>query len=270
MATNFAPDARSYATATYPTLVRAVQFPLPASMTTFEEAWMYLGTVEDAVFEVVNRRLPSRATWTAQQRNSYASLRLAWQDAQLRLYQFTRNVFALTFPATAANTYSEALGYPGWLPRSDAQGIELPLAPDMRSADGKRMGIASTGGRTLATLAVQYPNARLVLGFDEDEARTVCGKMYAAGLAAKFFTSLFANTPAQSPVDPAVVAREVAMNSSSNKLPYYIAGGIVACGLFYWFFLRAPKRSGTRGLGAPTRLKTLNDPVPSRYNLEIP
>ncbi len=54
----------------------------------------------------------------------------------------------------------------------------------------------------------------------------------------------------------------------TNSLLLRVSGTIIVGSLLYWFFAPA-KHSGTRGLGEATRLKTLHDPVPSRYGLEV-
>lgn len=266
MATNFVPDARSYATAEFPTLVRAAQFPLPAHLETFVQAWSYLGDVEDAVFTAVNAHLASRTSWTATQKASYASLRTAWQDAQVTLYTLTRAFFMATFPDAAANSYAASLGYPGWLPKADAAGITPPLTPDMRDRDGKRYGIGVPGTRTLATLEAQYPQMRMALAWNPDGARAAVGKLYAVGLAARFFASLFTSA-APSPDAAGVVVREVAYMRRTPRWPFYVLGGLLFAGFIYYATKTAPRR-GARGLAA-TRLTSLSDKVPSRYGLEV-
>lgn len=52
---------------------------------------------------------------------------------------------------------------------------------------------------------------------------------------------------------------------------YYVLGAAALAGLGWWFFFRTPASPRRRfaGIGTPSRLKTLDDNVPSRYGLEV-
>lgn len=77
------------------------------------------------------------------------------------------------------------------------------------------------------------------------------------------------SNPAVNPTGSDVLAYQAAADAGTPSYwPYYVAAGVVGVFGLWYFVFRKPKR-GVRGLGEATRLRTLRDPVPSRYGLEV-
>ena len=75
----------------------------------------------------------------------------------------------------------------------------------------------------------------------------------------------------QQPTQTEVLAYNQMASMGKSYTVYYVVGGIAAAAALWFFFFRTPSRGvrGVRGLGQPSRLKTLQDNVPSDYGLEV-
>lgn len=297
---DFVPLARSYVQEAYPTLASTYAFPLPGVVVTLDDLVDFMGTVEEAVFAAADRGFKQRANLNATQAAGYDALRNVWHAAQLKVYRLARTIIENTFPQSVSQSLVGGIAYPGWLPRRDVPpAAPMTLTPDMRDAQGKRLGIWSATTRWLAQVHARYANTTFSLDGAANDAREALGDLDAAGMAARALTERLGRALAglgdaatnTGIVPPAMrekvhataeqlqamrdraIDRELLRAGSSYTWLYITLGAVGTIGLF-WLLLRKPATrshgvSRIRGVGEATRLTSLRDKVPSRYGLEV-